>query len=92
MYRTLVIIRHTFLESVVQPIFLLLLALGGGVLVIFGGTYMEPAVTFNGLSAIVFATNPADTVVSPTVTIVNPVTVTEVNVVLPLHLQGSRRR
>jgi ABC-type transport system involved in multi-copper enzyme maturation permease subunit len=36
MYRTLVIVRHTFLESVVQPIFLLLLALGGGVLVIFG--------------------------------------------------------
>ena len=36
MYRTLVIVRHTFLESVIQPIFLLLLALGGGVLVIFG--------------------------------------------------------
>src|SRR5438128_1350241 len=36
MYRTLVIIRHTFLESVVQPIFLLMLALGGAVLLVFG--------------------------------------------------------
>src|SRR5579863_6249073 len=36
MYRTLVIIRHTFLESIVQPIFLLMLALGGGILIVFG--------------------------------------------------------
>ena len=36
MYRTLVIVRHTFLESVVQPIYLLLLALGGVVLLVFG--------------------------------------------------------
>ncbi len=36
MYRTLVILRHTFLESIVQPIFLLLLALGAAMLIIFG--------------------------------------------------------
>jgi ABC-type transport system involved in multi-copper enzyme maturation permease subunit len=36
MYRTFVILRHTFLESIVQPIFLLLLAIGGAVLVVFG--------------------------------------------------------
>ena len=36
MYRTLVILRHTFLESIVQPIYLLLLALGGGILIVFG--------------------------------------------------------
>src|SRR6185437_3872129 len=36
MYRTLVILRHTFLESIVQPIFLLLLALGAGILIVFG--------------------------------------------------------
>src|SRR5690348_10407741 len=36
MYRTFVILRHTFLEAVVQPIFTLLLALGAAILVIFG--------------------------------------------------------
>lgn len=36
MYRTFVIIRHTFLESIVQPIFPLLLAIGAAILVIFG--------------------------------------------------------
>jgi len=36
MYRTLVILRHTFLESIVQPIFLLLLALGAAMLIVFG--------------------------------------------------------
>ena len=36
MYRTLVILRHTFLESIVQPIYLLLLAIGGASLVVFG--------------------------------------------------------
>ena len=36
MYRTLVILRHTFLESIVQPIYLLLLALGGAILIVFG--------------------------------------------------------
>src|SRR3954471_13762366 len=36
MYRTFVIIRHTFLESIVQPIYWLLLALGSAILVIFG--------------------------------------------------------
>ena len=36
MYRTLVMVRHTFLEAVVQPIYPLLLAVGTGILVIFG--------------------------------------------------------
>src|SRR3954470_6440719 len=35
MYRTFVIIRHTFLESIVQPIYSLLLALGAAILLIF---------------------------------------------------------
>src|SRR2546421_1702007 len=35
MYRTAVIIRHTFLEAVVQPIYPLLLALGAAILSIF---------------------------------------------------------
>jgi ABC-type transport system involved in multi-copper enzyme maturation permease subunit len=35
MYRTFVIIRHTFLESIVQPIYSLLLALGAAILFIF---------------------------------------------------------
>lgn len=36
MYRTFVIVRHTFLESVVQPIYLLLLAICAAVLIVFG--------------------------------------------------------
>lgn len=36
MYRTFVILRHTFVEAVVQPIFSLLLAFGAVVLIIFG--------------------------------------------------------
>src|SRR3984885_9096046 len=36
MYRTQVIIRHTFREAVVQPIYSLLLALGVVILLIFG--------------------------------------------------------
>src|SRR5215510_6408863 len=36
MYRTLVILRHTFLEAVVQPIYPLLLAIGAAILAIFG--------------------------------------------------------
>src|SRR5829696_9213168 len=36
MYRTFVIIRHTFLEAILQPIYTLLLALGVGILLIFG--------------------------------------------------------
>ena len=36
MYRTFVILRHTFIESIVQPIFSLLLALGSAVLIVFG--------------------------------------------------------
>src|SRR3954469_3557943 len=35
MFRTLVILRHTFLESVLQPIYPLLLALGAAILCIF---------------------------------------------------------
>jgi ABC-type Na+ efflux pump permease subunit len=36
MYRTFVILRHTFLETVVQPIYTLLIAIGIGILAIFG--------------------------------------------------------
>src|SRR6185295_12707716 len=36
MYRTFVILRHTFLEAVVQPIYPLLLALGSAIMLIFG--------------------------------------------------------
>src|ERR1700726_709192 len=36
MYRTSVIVFHTFREAVVQPIFALLLALGVAILLIFG--------------------------------------------------------
>src|SRR4051794_38141542 len=36
MYRTLVILRHTFFETIVQPIYSLLLAVGGAILIIFG--------------------------------------------------------
>jgi hypothetical protein len=36
MYRTWVIIRHTFREAVAQPIYSLLLAIGTGILAIFG--------------------------------------------------------
>jgi ABC-type Na+ efflux pump permease subunit len=36
MYRTFVILRHAFLEAILQPIFLLLLAIGGAILIIFG--------------------------------------------------------
>src|SRR5437660_10629253 len=35
MYRTFVILRHTFLEAIVQPIYPLLLAIGAGILVVF---------------------------------------------------------
>jgi ABC-type transport system involved in multi-copper enzyme maturation permease subunit len=36
MYRTLVIVRHTFLEAVVQPIYTLVLAIGIAIIVVFG--------------------------------------------------------
>jgi ABC-type Na+ efflux pump permease subunit len=36
MYRTSVILRHTFIEAVVQPIYSLLVALGAAVLIVFG--------------------------------------------------------
>src|ERR1041384_6362607 len=36
MYRTFVILRHTFLEAIVQPIYALLIALGAAILAIFG--------------------------------------------------------
>jgi len=35
MYRTLVILRHTFIEAIVQPIYPLLLAIGSAVILIF---------------------------------------------------------
>jgi hypothetical protein len=35
MYRTLVIVRHTFFESIVQPIYSLLIAVGAAILAIF---------------------------------------------------------
>jgi hypothetical protein len=36
MYRTFVILRHTFRESVVQPIYSLLIGIGAAILIIFG--------------------------------------------------------
>src|SRR5688572_33283931 len=36
MYRTSVILRHTFFEAIVQPIYALLLALGAAILIVFG--------------------------------------------------------
>lgn len=36
MYRTFVILRHAFLEAILQPIYLLLIAVGAGVLIVFG--------------------------------------------------------
>jgi len=36
MYRTLVILRHTFREAIVQPIYTLLLVLGAATLIVFG--------------------------------------------------------
>src|SRR5687768_15448434 len=36
MYRTFVILRHTFFEAVVQPIYTLILAVGAAVLIVFG--------------------------------------------------------
>src|SRR5437870_4555454 len=35
MYRTFVIVRHTFLEAIVQPIYSLMLALGAVILLVF---------------------------------------------------------
>ncbi|HVT89044.1 MAG TPA: ABC transporter permease subunit [Tepidisphaeraceae bacterium] len=54
MYRTLVILRHTFLEAVVQPIYSLLLALGAAILLIFAAlpffTLGEDTVMFKTVS------------------------------------------
>src|SRR5260221_10806801 len=36
MYRTFVILRHTFIESIVQPIYPLLLAIGSAIVIVFG--------------------------------------------------------
>jgi ABC-2 family transporter protein len=36
MYRTFVIVRHTFLEAIVQPIFTLLMGIGAAILLIYG--------------------------------------------------------
>src|SRR5947209_14869041 len=43
MYRTFVIVRHTFREAVSQPIYSLLIGLGAAILIIFG---MLPFFTF----------------------------------------------
>ena len=54
MYRTLVIIRHTFLESVVQPIYALLLTIGAAITVIFAllpyFTFGEDLIMFKAVS------------------------------------------
>src|SRR5215208_6677718 len=54
MYRTSVIIRHTFLESILQPIYPLLLALGGVILMIFAAlpffTLGEDTVMFKSVA------------------------------------------
>src|SRR5438874_4672516 len=54
MYRTFVILRHTFTEAIVQPIYPLLLAIGAGILVIFGMlpffTLGEDAVMFKAVA------------------------------------------
>src|SRR4051812_20843322 len=54
MYRLFVITRHTFFEAIVQPIYSLLLALGAGVLIIFGAlpffTLGEDTVMYKSVS------------------------------------------
>src|SRR6476659_9756426 len=54
MYRLFVITRHTFFEAIVQPIYSLLLALGAGVLIIFGAlpffTLGEDTVIYKSVS------------------------------------------
>jgi ABC-type transport system involved in multi-copper enzyme maturation permease subunit len=54
MYRTFVILRHTFVEAIVQPIYPLLLTIGAGILVIFGllpfFTLGEDAVMFKAVA------------------------------------------
>jgi ABC-type transport system involved in multi-copper enzyme maturation permease subunit len=54
MYRTLVILRHTFIEAVVQPIYPLLLAIGSAIMLIFGllpfFTLSEDTVMFKSVS------------------------------------------
>jgi len=54
MYRTLVIVRHTFLESVVQPIYALLLTLGAAITIIFAllpyFTFGEDLIMFKAVS------------------------------------------
>lgn len=53
MYRTWVILRHTFIEAIVQPIFPLLLAVGCTILLIFGFlpffTFEEDTVMFKSV-------------------------------------------
>ena len=53
MYRTFVILKHTFLESIVQPIYSFLLALGAAILIIFATlpffTLGEDTVMFNAV-------------------------------------------
>jgi ABC-type transport system involved in multi-copper enzyme maturation permease subunit len=54
MYRTLVILRHTFLESVLQPLYPLLLIIGTAIIVIFAAlpffTLGEDAIMFKAVA------------------------------------------
>ena len=54
MYRLFVITRHTFFEAIVQPIYSLLLALGAGILIVFGAlpffTLGEDTVMYKSVS------------------------------------------
>lgn len=54
MYRLFVITRHTFFEAIVQPIYSLLIALGAGVLIVFGAlpffTLGEDTVMYKSVS------------------------------------------
>lgn len=54
MYRTLVILRHTFLESIVQPIYALLLTVGAAIMIIFAFlpffTFGEDTVMYKAIS------------------------------------------
>lgn len=58
MYRTFVILRHTFFEAIVQPIYTLLIALGAAILAVFG---VLPFFTF-GEDTIMFATVGVDVI------------------------------
>ena len=62
MYRTFVILRHTFKESIVQPIYSLLLALGAGILIIFMAlpffTFGEDTIMFKAVGLDMMVSSP----------------------------------